>query len=286
MNASTVINYGVYQLKKSLLWDHYYNNVNSPKHKGPVVNTPEDMQEIVRDLERNNFDVKEYRIDVEEYKRYLADAQYQNFTYYRGGKQKNFTEKSLEHYIAFKLLNLNETDVYIDIANDKSPTPEIYHNLTGCTIYRQDLSFPEGVHGNVIGGDAGNLPLSENFASKMALHCSFEHFEGDADIRYIREVNRILCNGGKVCILPLYLSTEYVIQNDPAKTIIKIEKDAVCYCAKGWGNRHGRFYDVPHLASRIQKNLGDLELTIYVVQNEKEVDTSCYLKFIGLFEKK
>lgn len=286
MNVSTVINYGVYQLKKSLFWDHYYNNVSSPKHKGPVVNTQEDVQEIVRDLKKNGFDVKEYRIDVEEYRKYLVDAQYQNYNYLDKGKRSNFTEKSLEHYIAFKLLELNKDDVYIDIANSKSPTPEIYHNQTGCTVYKQDLVFPEGIHGNIIGGDAGNLPLPDGFASKMALHCSFEHFEGDSDIRFIREAGRVLRPGGKVCILPLYLHTRYAIQNDPAWALVDIENDAVCYCAKGWNNRHGRYYDVYHLVKRIQKNLGDLGLTIYVVQNEKEVDPSCYVKFIGMFEKK
>lgn len=285
MNMSSAINHGAYHIKKYMLWNHYYNNVPYPKHKGPVVNTQDDIQKIVKDLRSNSFDVKEYKINVAEYKKYLIDAHYQTYEYYTGNNQKNFTEKSLEHFIALKLLGLSKNDVYIDIANCDSPTPDIYNSLTGCTVYKQDLEFPKGVHGNVIGGDAGNLPVSDGFASKMALHCSFEHFEGDADIRFIREAGRVLQSGGKVCILPFYLSNKYAIQNDPAWALIDIEKDATCYCAKGYRTRHGRFYDVPHLISRIKNNLGELKLTIYVVQNEKDVDPSCYVKFIGVFEK-
>lgn len=47
--------------------------------------------------------------------------------------------------------------IYIDIANASCPTPEIYHKLYGCKVYRQDLVFPEGIHGNAIGGDAGSI---------------------------------------------------------------------------------------------------------------------------------
>jgi len=57
--------------------------------------------------------------------------------------------------------------------------------------------------------------------------------------------------------------------------------DAIMYCKKGYQNRHGRFYDIPHFVERVVKNLGDLKLTVYTVQNEKEVDPSCYIKFIG-----
>lgn len=285
MDANIIINNGIRQVKKKLFWNHYYNNVNTPKHDGPVVNTQEDIQKIVSDLTRNNFNVKEYNIDINGYKKYLEAAKYKNFKYYKGGTKRNFAEKSLEHYIAFELLGLDSNDIYIDIANANSPTPEIYHDLTGCTIYRQDLMFPDGVHGNVIGGDAGSLPLTDSFATKMGLHCSFEHFEGDSDIRFIREVNRILRPGGKVCILPLYLHTKYAIQSNPLRAVIDVEEDAVCYCAKDWGNRHGRFYDVSHLIKRVRNNLGDLKLTIYVVKNEKDVDPTCYVKFIGVFEK-
>ena len=141
----------------------------------------------------------------------------------------------------------------------------------------------------MIGGDAADMPVKDGFATKMALHCSFEHFEQDSDIRFIKEASRVLKVNGKVCIVPLYLFEKYVIQTDPSvltKRGISFEKDATIYCARGWGQRHGRFYDVPHLITRIKDNLGGLNLIIYAVKNEKEVDPSCYVKFIAVLDRR
>ncbi len=132
------------------------------------------------------------------------------------------------------------------------------------------------------------MPLPAGFASKMGLHCSFEHFEGESDIKFIADAHRLLRERGRCCIVPLYLLTEYAIQTDPTclpRGAIGFEPDAVLYCAKGYRNRHGRFYSVAKLASRIRNNLRDLSLTIHAIQNEKEVDPSCYVKFVALLEK-
>ncbi|MBM3315795.1 class I SAM-dependent methyltransferase, partial [candidate division WOR-3 bacterium] len=166
--------------------------------------------------------------------------------------------------------------------------PEVYRALYQCAAYRQDLSYPAGVHGNRIGGDAGAMPLPDGFATRMAMHCSFEHFEGDADIRFMREAARVLRPGGRLCIVPLYLHDRYAVQTDPCayrQGSVTFEPDAVLYCARGWGHRHGRNYDVPHLRSRVAENLSGLRMTTYVVRNEKAVHQSCYVKFIGLFVK-
>jgi SAM-dependent methyltransferase len=177
--------------------------------------------------------------------------------------------------------------VYIDVASSNSPSAEIYHKLYGCKTYRQDLIFQRGICGNTIGGDACNMPIKDGFATKMALHCSFEHFEQDSDIRFIKEASRILQKGGKLCIVPLYLSDDHIILINPTNLPrggLQFDSDAKLYCVKGWAPRHVRYYDVPHLITRIIENT-DLEPTVYVVQNEKEADTSCYVKFIAVFEK-
>ena len=131
------------------------------------------------------------------------------------------------------------------------------------------------------------MPVPDSFASKMTLHCSFEHFEGDADIRFIRESCRVLKFGGKLCILPLYMHRFYAIQTDPLayKGNFIFEEDATIYYARGWGERHGRYYDVKHFISRIVQNMGDLKLKLFFVENAKDVHPSCYLRFIALFEK-
>jgi hypothetical protein len=273
------------------LWNYNYARLRQPKAKGVVPQHSAQVHaEVVRRLREEDYCVRDYTVDVEDFRRYLTEANYSRFHgYYGGGKAPNFTEKALEHYLAARFLGLGRGDVYIDIANDESPAPKIYRTLYGSESYRQDLKFPPGVHGDTIGGNGANMPVRDGFATKMALHCSFEHFEGDADTGFVKEANRVLADGGKLCILPLYLHTEYSIQTDPSvlpKGGITFEPEATVYCARFWGNRHGRVYSVAQLSSRIRPVLGGLDLTIYVVQNEKAVDPSCYVKFIGLFYKR
>jgi SAM-dependent methyltransferase len=228
----------------------------------------------------------DFAVDVVEYNNYFTAARYQSdFPQYY---PSNLPEKSLEHYIAAKLLQLTEHDVYIDIASEHSPVPDIYHRLFGVRAYRQDLAYPDGLHGDEIGGNAANMPVLDEFASKMALHCSFEHFEGDADMRFIRECNRVLQPGGAVCFVPLYLSEEYAIQTDPTTAVreaVQFEEDAILQCAPGWGNRHGRFYDPVHVFMRIVPNLGQLHINLYRLANVQKAHPSCYARFAMLLSK-
>jgi SAM-dependent methyltransferase len=281
--------FALWRLRTAFAWKSRYERLREPKTGSYAPQSPKIHREIEDELRRYGFRVDGLRIDVNGYKVYLERARYSRFPRYYPFETEAFAEKSLEHYLAAVLLDLSMDDVYIDIANANSPTPEIYHELFGCETYRQDLIFPEGIHGRTIGGNAARMPVEDGFASKMALHCSFEHFEGDSDIEFIREVNRVLKKGGRVCILPLYLFTEYAIQTDPACVLpkdIQFEGDARIFAAKGWGNRHGRFYDISHLLARIRDNLDGLDLTIYSVTNEKDIDKSCWLKFIALLEKR
>ena len=49
------------------------------------------------------------------------------------------------------------------------------------------------------------MPLPEGVRDQDSSHCSFEHFEGDSDIGFIRETARVPRPGGAACIVPLYL---------------------------------------------------------------------------------
>ncbi|MEW6536737.1 MAG: methyltransferase domain-containing protein [Candidatus Auribacterota bacterium] len=279
----------VYAIKKKLFWDKCFNAIHHKKKNSDIVFDEKTVPAIISHLKKNNINVKEYTIDIEGYKQFVRDAQYTRFMLYqKRGASKTFAEKSLEHYVAARLLEISSDDIYIDIANSCSPTPEIYNALYGATAYRQDLLYPEGIKGNIIGGDAGQMPLPDGFATKMAMHCAFEHFEGDADIRFIREAGRVLRSKGKLCIVPLYLFTDFAIKTNPVMLSGKVsfDEDATLYCVKNWFERHGRFYDVPHLISRVMNIMGGLNLTVYSIKNAREADPSCYLRFAAVFEKK
>ncbi len=272
-----------------LRYERFFKQLRFPKRKGDVRMTPETCAQVRTELIASGYPVTDLTLNLNEYRRYLVWADYNQFAnYYAGPGRHNYVEKSLEHYVAWDLLDLKPDDVFIDIDNDHSPAPEIYTGLSKCQSYRQDLMFEPGMHGDSIGGDAAAMPIPDGFASKMALHCSFEHFEGDADTRFIAECRRVLRPGGRVCILPLYLHTEYSIQVDPMvypSPMPQFEPDATIHCARGYRNRHGRFYDVEHLTNRVRAYAGGMKLTIYDIQNTSEISPQCYLKFVMVLEK-
>ena len=124
--------------------------------------------------------------------------------------------KALQHYISINLLEFNSNDVYVDIASSNSVCPDIIYNKHTKNIFRQDIRYPKGIHDNYIGSNAENIPLEEDSIDKMALHCSFEHFEDNSDINFINEADRILSVGSKFVITPLYLSEIEHILTSPS----------------------------------------------------------------------
>lgn len=271
---------------RELTEEECYALIREPKAQKVVQYTPEIIAKVIGQLRNLGFEVRDIEVDAEEYRRYFAKAGYP--TRFPNYYSFNLPEKSLEHYMAAKLLDLRPDDVYIDIASEHSPVPQIYAEQFGCTTYRQDLAYPAGLLGDQIGGDAAAMPVPDGFASKMALHCSFEHFEGDADMRFIREVGRVLRSGGRVCFAPIYLFEEFVNQAGVIaahKTKVEFDAGATVYAKPGWRHNFARYYDPAHLAGRIRANADGLDLTVYNVTNARTIDPSCYLRFILLASK-
>ena len=245
--------------------------------------------DITPELCRHGIQVRPYSIDIEAFWRFVDDAGYRRFgEYYGGGQHKCATNKWLEHYVSLELLDPRPGEILIDIANCYSPFPDVVRQRLQLAVFRQDLIYDPGIHGDRIGGNAADLPLDNEFADLLTLHCSFEHFEGTSDQDFIREAERILRPGGRLCILPLYTHHEYAIQTDPSTWdahTIQFEPDATIHLVDGWGEAHGRLYDARHLLDRVVANLGQLELTIYAIRNYADVWKECYLKFAAVLRK-
>ena len=173
--------------------------------------------------------------------------------------------------------------MFIDLASEHSPVPEIYARLTGATTYSQDIMYPEGIDGNRIGGDACAMPVADGFASAAGLTCSLEHFEEDADARLFVELGRVLRPGGAVCIVPFYVNVEHVIQTDPTIGVpanVVFDQGAPLYCVEGWGNRHGRFYSPQSFVDRVVNRVADkFRFDFYVLRNAADVGPSIYARF-------
>jgi SAM-dependent methyltransferase len=226
------------------------------------------------------------RVDVDDYRAWYRDAGYEKF--HPGYYSENLHEKSLEHYLAARLLALKPGEVYIDIASQNGVAAEIYTRLHGADAYVQDLDFPQGLHGRRIGGDAAAMDVPGDFADAMALHCSFEHFEGDSDRRFIREAARVLRPGGRCVIVPLYLCQYYACITYPPMARagrVAFEPDIKLHAMRSWLNRHGRFYDARHLVERVAGSAPGLRFTVFVIENYAEADPSCYARFALLIEK-
>jgi SAM-dependent methyltransferase len=117
-------------------------------------------------------------------------------------------EKQLEYFISLKLLQLSSNSRYIDIASCMSLFPFYVKDVFGCEVYRQDMFYKTIPDRYIIGGDASSMPFPERHFTHMTLHCSLEHFEGEADKCFMKEVARVISPGGSVCILPFYCGEE------------------------------------------------------------------------------
>ncbi len=233
-----------------------------------------------------------FSIDIPAYQQYLKDSAYPA-SYYGGGfdPENNFTEKTLEHFVSLSFLNLSAEKVFIDVAAATSPFCSIVKNRYKLKrAYQQDLVYSKGLHGEKIGGYAHEIPLPDESVDAVSLHCSLEHFENHSDTGFFKTLERILKHGGRCVVLPFYLAGRYTIHLDPAFNLMHAHHPPVDplaelrYCK--WKQYHSRHYDPAALRRRILDVCPRLQLTVYRVLNFRQVDSSCYLRFVGVFEKK
>jgi hypothetical protein len=248
--------------------------------KGPVDNTSPGVVEAIRN-QAGALDIQDWPVDISAYEAFVDAAGYDRL--YPEYYADNFFEKSLEHYLAFSLLDLCAEDVFIDLASEHSPVPEIFSRLSGAGTFGQDIMYPPGIHGQRIGGDACQMPVPDGFAQKAALTCSIEHFEQESDMSLFAELYRVLSPGGKVVVVPFYLFTEQAAQTDPAVSVpagVRFDRGCTLYCAQGWGNRHGRFYSPASFVNRIKGPMtGRFRFDVYHLNNAADVHPSVYARF-------
>jgi SAM-dependent methyltransferase len=228
--------------------------------------------------------VQPYTVDLARFRAHVAATRYP--TNYAGGPMRDGgarEEKLLEYFVSLDLLDISADHVIIDIASEWSIFPEVVRRQTGARVYRQDLIYPPGVHGDRVGGSAAHLELPANFADGLVLHNAYEHFEGTADTELVNEAWRVLKPGGRLCIVPLNISDQYAIVTDPLVEAADVEWDpgATVIELPWWHNRFGRFYDAGALQRRV---LGPAQCVgfasrIVHIENVKAVDPIAYLHF-------
>lgn len=292
----------VYNLAHTLLYDAMaYHPFFSKKSKGlkikqgfvsdePLKNPELDLQ-LLPVLNALGIRTSDFTIDINGYRRYIEEENYP-VSYYGGGfdKSKNFIEKTLEHFVSLSFLNLKSEQVFIDVAAATSPFSAIVQKKFRLgKSYQQDLVYERGINGTKIGGYAHEIMLPDNSVDAVSLHCSLEHFEDSSDIAFFKTVQRILKPGGRCVVLPFYIADTYTIHIDPAFNLLNAHHPVIDelaqlrYCK--WKQYHSRHYDPAALKRRILNACPELALTVYRVNNFKEVSSTSYLRFIGVFEK-
>ena len=252
---------------------------------------PYDPQAVRTQLQQSGVVVESCHVSVTDFKRWCQAADYPD-SYCLGSSIR--TEKLLEHWLSLELLSpITPRSVIIDVACAGSPFAAIVQRLYGCEVYRQDLVYREGIHRardgiEEVGGNAAFMPLPDSSASGLVLHCAFEVFHSDNDSLFIQEAARVLQPGGRLVIIPLYLSSLHHHLVDPLseRTGVRYDPGArIVYRPGYYRVASARFYSVEALMRRVVEHRSRMSLKVLFVENDKEVDPSCYLKFVAVFER-
>ncbi|MBL63833.1 MAG: hypothetical protein CMI30_10555 [Opitutae bacterium] len=216
---------------------------------------------IIEQFEREGVEVERHAIDYDAFAEWEKQTYGKDFpNYYKDLHQK----KCLEHYLSFELLELKGSEVLMDVASAISKMPDVAKKHYGIKkVYRQDLLNEPGVNGEIIGSNAADVPLPAESIDAMTLHNSFEHFENKADEGFIQEASRLLRPGGKVCIIPLFLSSQPYVGTSTAEMLREeripdFDEDAAVICnTKSKEHEYpifSRHYDPSTLGSRILRH--------------------------------
>jgi hypothetical protein len=192
--------------------------------KEPLANL-DFYDELRRRLVQTGVPVEERAIDIADFDRWLNA--FPEMAQFYVGLGDVYIEKCLEHYLAWSYVSPGPGTTYVDVGSSGSPWRAILE-ARGVDAYSLDLSYEPGVHGKCIGGDAGNLPLPVGFADGQSVQCAFECFMGEADVGFVKSTARVLRDGGRCAVLPLYLEDEYFVCTSPLckQSEVKIDDGA------------------------------------------------------------
>ena len=266
----------------------YYLNPGTLKQRD--VKRSVDNEKIKEEFIESGFQVVDYDIDRDDFNQWLHNIKFPDA--YSKAYGDTFTEKALEHYLSSKLLDLDTNDVFVDVAAASSPWYDLVEKMYRCNTFAVDLHFPADRHDSrLIECDATSMPFDDGSISKIALHCAYEMFENDADTNFIREAGRVLKSGGKIIILPLYMSDFYYILSSP-----KANRKGINYgkAKRVWRDdkykiRFSRHYSVGAFKERVVDYSDKLALKIYHFVNEEQMKQNrgdqVYVKFGACFTK-
>jgi len=206
------------------------------------------------EIERVDFNNEEYETWVNEF-----------FPQWRTQFVHIRHKKLIEFFSTYIMLIPQANDVFMDAAGGiKSYLPKINCKKKYMQDIRISLNLRQQL-GNLIEYiecDGGKIPLPDESIDKISCHHSFEHFQKDSDTLFIKEAQRLLKQDGKCCILPIFLSDQYVEVTDSLSFSMKfddrskrvIDPTATIPGGSRCGN-YARIYDLKAFQKRVLNNI-------------------------------
>lgn len=259
---------------------------HAPVFRNP---TPLELDLIERDLRALDIEITDYSPSCEEFLAFQAGNYFPDD--YAGGRNSGvWSEKILEHWIASErlgLFNYSASDVYVDVAAATSPWAHALRSRKGINAHAIDLgkvadAYRTLPYYRIENATATSFPDAS--VKGASLHCAYEMFVGNDDVRFISEVSRILAPGGMVVILPLYMHTHYCAyatpehfgkgHSDPAaKEYVRLDCEGI---------PSSRKYDAATLKSRVLDAIVSEGMTyeLLALRNKSEFGEGVYCHFI------
>jgi hypothetical protein len=267
---------------------HEFRTRTAPQYSNP---TDSELEEIERRIEDLSMPCRNLAVEIKEFTEFVQQINFPS-NYHGGIKGGVYYEKLLEHFVAWKLLRLDDSfhAPYVDIAACSSPWARLLRGK-GIEAFAIDLSVPIE-YSNVSyyrQEDATKTTFKNASIGGASLQCAYEMFVGTHDIDLLWEFSRILSPGGRVVISPLYTHTlpcyyqtpEYYGKpyGDPgAKGYVRRD------C---WGVNASRKYSPETLKTRVWDNAIKVGLlpSLYVLRNKNELPEGIYLHFVLVLDK-
>lgn len=264
---------------------------NEPIYVSP---TPEEQVAIEQDLQAIGVVVEDFAPSSTLFQEFQAEAWFPPS--YHGGRASGvWDEKLLEHWMSWNFLALaeyEEDDIYVDIAASGSPWVKELRERRNLNAFAIDLvpvseAYSELPYYRV--ENATQSSFADESIQGVSLHCAYEMFMGDDDIKFIDELARILKPGGKAVILPLYMHTHYCAYSTPeyfgkgysdsaAKEYVRMDCNGV---------PSSRKYNAEVLMQRVLEPIASagLKYRLLALRNNAEFGSNIYCHFILEIEK-
>lgn len=192
-------------------------------------------------------------------------------------------KKLIEFYTTFCILNPHEKHVFMDAAGGANG---YLVNLNCKRKILQDIRISSSTR-EILGPcisyielDAGSIPLPDESVDLISCHHSFEHFQFDSDINFVREIQRLLTVGGKCCIIPLFIANRYAEITSKLSFRFKFDQDSLriidptaTISGGRFSGYYARVYDISAFQRRIIQNidLSRFKVSIYALKIDGEL---------------